>query len=203
MLDELMRFRKWPQALAVLLVLAIAAFGCAKSKGTTPAEKRNYTLDMREDTLEKLYAKEPEARKNVESSSGYGVFSNMGMNLLVLSSGNGFGVVRDNSTKQDVFMKMQQLGVGLGVGAKEFQAVILFHSPEALDAFTTKGWEWGGSADAAGKSEAHGGAASGNANVQKDMEVYLMTEKGVALQATANGTKYWPDDELNAEKAKQ
>jgi len=29
------------------------------------------------------------------------------------------------------------------------------------------------------------------------MEVYLLTEKGFALQATASGTKYWPDDELN------
>jgi hypothetical protein len=80
----------------------------------------------------------------------------------------------------------------------------VFHSPEALKAFESDGWEWGGDADAAGKTgEGQGVAASGSASIQKDMEVYLLTEKGFALQATASGTKYWPDEELNgSEKPK-
>jgi lipid-binding SYLF domain-containing protein len=198
MINRAQAFRKWTQLLALVALTAITAGGCAKAKGTTPAEKRNYTLDMREDTLKKLYAQEPEARGKVAKAAGYGVFSNVGLNLFVLASGNGFGVVRDNANGREVYMKMKEFGLGLGIGAKDFYAVVVFKSPVALKTFVSDGWEWGGDADAAGKTgEDKGGAVSASANLQKDVEVYLLTEKGFALQATASGTKYWPDEELN------
>lgn len=198
MVNGVQAFRKWTHVLALVVLAAGAVSGCAKAKGTTPAEKRNYTLDMRADTLKKLYAQEPEARRKVKSAAGYGVFSNVGLNLFVLASGNGFGVVRDNASKREVYMKMKEFGIGLGIGAKDFYAVIVFKSPEALETFVSEGWEWGGDADAAGKTgEDQGAAAAASANLQKDVEVYLLTEKGFALQATASGTKYWPDEELN------
>ena len=189
---------KWQRLLALAALIAVAMAGCAKAKGTTPAEKRNYTLDMREKTLKKLYAEQPEARNKIKDAAGYGVFSNVGMNLLVLASGNGFGVVRDSATGQDVYMKMRELGLGIGLGAKDFYCVIVFNSPQALKTFVSEGWEWGADADAAGKTgEDQGGALSAGASIQNDMEVYLLTEKGFALQATATGTKYWADEELN------
>jgi lipid-binding SYLF domain-containing protein len=191
-------FRRWAHVLALVALTVVAASGCAKAKGTTPAEKRNYTLDMREDTLKKLYAQQPDARAEFKNAEGYGVFSNVGLNLFVLASGNGFGVVRDNANGHEVYMKMKEFGVGLGIGAKDFYAVIVFKSPEALKTFVSEGWEWGGDADASGKTgEDQGAAASASANLQKDVEVYMLTEKGFALQATASGTKYWPDEELN------
>jgi lipid-binding SYLF domain-containing protein len=191
-------FWKWSYVLTLLMLTAVAANGCAKAKGTTVAEKRDYTLDMRADTLKKLYEQEPESRTEIAKSAGYGVFSNVGINLLVLASGNGFGVVRDNASQHDVYMKMKELGMGVGLGAKDFYAVIVFKSPQALKAFVSEGWEWGGDADAAGKTgEGEGTEASGSASLQKDMEVYLLTEKGFALQATVSGTKYWADEELN------
>jgi lipid-binding SYLF domain-containing protein len=198
MINGARTFWKWSGVLTLIVLTAVAASGCAKAEGTTPAEKRNYTLDMREKTLEKLYAEQPESRSNVQKAAGYGVFSNVGVNLLVLASGNGFGVVHDKAAGQDVYMKMKEFGLGVGIGAKDFYAVIVFHSPQALKTFVSEGWEWGGDADAAGKTgEGEGVSASGSASIQKDMEVYLMTEKGFALQATASGTKYWPDEELN------
>lgn len=200
MVDEVRRCLTRRHALALFALAAVLMGSCAKAKGTTPAEKRNYTLDMREETLAKLYAQEPDARGKIKSATGYGVFSNVGMNLLVLASGNGFGVVHDNTTGGDVYMKMRELGVGIGLGAKDFYCVIVFHSPQSLKSFVSEGWEWGADADAAGKvGEGKGGAASAGADLQKDMEVYLLTEKGFALQATATGTKYWPDEELNAD----
>lgn len=198
MVNGVQRCWKWQRVLAVLALVVVALGGCAKAKGTTPAEKRDYTLDMREKTLAKLYAENPEARDKIKSANGYGVFSNVGMNLVVLASGNGFGVVHDNGSNKDVYMKMRELGLGLGLGAKDFYCVIVFHSPQALKSFVSEGWEWGADADAAGKTgEGKGGAASAGADFQKNMEVYLLTEKGFALQATATGTKYWPDEELN------
>ena len=205
MKSRLLAFWSCHRAIALFSLLALAAAGCAKAEGTTPAKKREYTLDMREDTLKQLYADQPEAKTAVARSSGYGVFSNVGMNLLVLASGNGFGVVRDNGSGKDVYMRMSEFGIGVGLGAKDFYAVIVFHSPEALHAFVDEGWEWGADADAAGKTaEGSGGAATATTGFQKDMEVYLRTEKGFALQATVSGTKYWPDEELNeTKKAKE
>ena len=204
MVNGVQAFRNWTYMLALVALTAIAASGCAKAKGTTPAEKRNYTLDMREDTLKKLYKEQPDARAKVKGSAGYAVFSSVGLNLFVLASGNGFGVVRNNKSGSDVYMKMKEIGIGIGIGAKDFYAVIVFNSPQALKTFVEDGWEWGGDADAAGKTgEDKGAAASASGNLQKDMEVYLLTEKGFALQATASGTKYWPDEELNGtEKTK-
>src|SRR5689334_15592230 len=91
-------FANWLQALMLVVLTALAASACSKAEGTTPAEKRDYTLDMREDTLQKLYKQEPGTRSKLANAAGYGVFSNVGINLLVLASGNGFGVVRDNAS---------------------------------------------------------------------------------------------------------
>jgi lipid-binding SYLF domain-containing protein len=95
---------------------------------------------MREDTLAKLYKEQPEARGKVKGSAGYAVFSSVGLNLFVLASGNGFGVVRTTKTGSDVYMKMKEIGVGIGIGAKDFYAVIVFHSPQALKTFVEDGW---------------------------------------------------------------
>jgi hypothetical protein len=60
------------------------------------------------------------------------------------------------------------------------------------------GWEGGAQADAAAKSGDKGGAAGGAVTVGPGMDLYQITEQGLALQATIQGTKYYRDDELNA-----
>jgi lipid-binding SYLF domain-containing protein len=182
--------------LALMLVAAVVT-GCRTAKGNSPSEKRAYVLQTRDEALAKLYESEPGAKAKIADAAGYGVFSNVGINLFLLASGNGFGVVRNNSSGQDTYMKMREIGVGVGMGVKDFRAVFIFHTPEVLTEFVEKGWEWGGEADAAAKSGDTGAAAAASADVQGGIEVYLLTEAGVALQATVSGTKYWKDDELN------
>ncbi|MFZ9011850.1 MAG: YSC84-related protein [Anaerohalosphaeraceae bacterium] len=152
---------------------------------------------MKEDTLAELYEKKPEARAKIANAAGYGVFSNININLFLLSSGNGYGIVHEMSSAEETYMKMRFLGVGLGLGAKDFRAVIIFHTDEALEKFTTKGWEWGAHADAAAKADDKGGEASGQVEVTGSMEIYNFTEAGIVLQATVAGTKYWRDKELS------
>jgi lipid-binding SYLF domain-containing protein len=184
--------------LLMLLVLLTALIaGCAKPKGETFAEQRSYSLEMRDTTIAELYEEKPITRDKIANSSGYGVFSNININLFLLSSGNGYGVVRDTSTGKDTYMKMRSLGVGLGAGAKDFRAVIIFKTPESLNTFTEKGWEWGGHADAAAVSEDKGGEVGAAGDITADMEIYTFTEAGLALQATIAGTKYWKDKDLN------
>lgn len=179
--------------------LALAALsGCTNPEGATVAEKRQAVGDMRSDTLTKLYAIEPSAEEQIAKSAGYGVFSNVGINLLLVSAGNGWGVVRDNTSGGDTYMKMVSGGVGLGLGVKDFRGVFVFTTREAMESFTNSGWDASAQADAAAKSGEKGGAWAGAIDVAPGIKLYQITEHGLALQATIQGTKYWKDKELNA-----
>jgi len=184
------------RTLAVLGFTSLIVLGCASTKGDTADEKREYTRNMAADVLEAVYAERPEAEAKVEQAVGYGAFSTIGTNLIFVSTGGGYGIVQPTSGK-DTFMKMGEVGVGIGLGVKDFRALIIFHDPATLERFVTSGWEWGGDADAAAKAGDSGAAGDIAGNLHGGMEVYQITESGLALSATISGTKYWPDEELN------
>jgi lipid-binding SYLF domain-containing protein len=183
--------------MVVMLTSAFLLAGCAVPKGSNVAEKREYIQQMRQETLTKLFQEKPHTRGVVKSAAGYAVFSNINTNLFLFSTAQGYGVVKDNATGKYTYMKMGQVGVGPGLGIKDFRAVIVFKSKKVMRDFVEKGWEFGGHADAAAKSGEKGGSAGAEAYVAKDILIYTMTEAGAALQATVAGTKYWQDDELN------
>ncbi|NOZ42372.1 MAG: hypothetical protein GXP02_04300, partial [Alphaproteobacteria bacterium] len=54
-----------------------------------------------------------------------------------------------------------------------------------------------GQADAAAKVDDEGGAITSADTVARGVTVYQMTVKGLALQATLQGTKYWKSKKLN------
>jgi lipid-binding SYLF domain-containing protein len=116
--------------------------------------------------------------------------------LILASFGGGVGVVRNNETDDDTFMRMGEVGIGLGAGVKDFRAVFVFHDREALDRFMDVGIAVGGQADAAAKAGDLGAAVGGEAIVD-NVTVYQLTQSGLALQATIKGTRYWRDSQLN------
>ncbi len=182
----------------LIILLAAALFaGCATIKGTTVAEQRQHVLDMRDETLARLYSERPIAKEQIEKAVGYGVFSNINTNLFLLSTGSGYGVVTDKKGKRSTYMNMRTVGGGLGLGVKDFRAVIIFRKPEDMEKFVEKGWEFGGQADAVFKSGDKGGAVSAAQSVSLDIITYQLTESGAALQATLQGTKYWKHKDLN------
>ena len=152
------------------------------------------TLEMRTDVLAQLYESNPEAKGLIAGSEGYAVFNNGGISLIVLSAGSGKGVVHDNSSGKDTFMRMATGGVGIGLGIKDYRTVIIFHKRAMFDQFVDKGWDLSGQADAAAKIDDNGGEANATDSVVSGITVYNMTEKGLALQATIQGTKYWKWD---------
>ena len=182
--------------LGCLLLVSLLA-GCAAPKGESVQAKRNYVQQMKNETLTRLYKQAPEARQKVAGAPGYAVFSSVNTNLLLLSSASGYGVCVDRSSGRNTYMKMMQVGVGPGLGIKDYRAVFIFKNREVLKQFVDKGWEFGGHADAAAKSGEKGGAVGGQASIEQDMAIYTLTEAGVALQATLAGTKYWLYKDLN------
>ena len=171
--------------------------------GTAPAisadskqERRAEIQAMRATVLKDLYRIKPDTRAQIAASPGYAVFNNKNVNVLIASFGGGHGIVHDNKTKRDTYMKMGEVGIGLGMGIKDFRAVFVFHSPDVMRKFIDSGWEFGGHADAAAKTGSTGGAVSGEVLID-GITVYQLTEHGLALQATLKGTKYFKDADLN------
>jgi lipid-binding SYLF domain-containing protein len=80
----------------------------------------------------------------INSAPGFAVFDNGNVNLFVVSVGAGYGVVKDNIRNRHIYMKMAEAGVGLGMGIKDFRAVIVFHNQEVMDRFIHQGWQFGG-----------------------------------------------------------
>jgi lipid-binding SYLF domain-containing protein len=187
-----MRPRMIAQFLAVVLVSAVAL-----SAKDTPDQKREKSRKMAAQTLEDLYKLQPAAQAAIQKSAGYAVFSNVGVNLLLLSTAHGAGIAIDSKTKQETFMKMISAGAGLGMGAKDYRVIFVFEDEKALGQFLNSGWAAGAQTDAAAKTSTSGGAYSGAIQAAPGVWVYQITKKGLALQLTLQGTKYSKDDELN------
>lgn len=192
-------------ACAVTSLVGMTGFFGAK--GDTAEEKRAHTREMRSQTLADLYKEKPEVQARLEKAVGYAVFSNMNVKIFMVGSGNGYGVAVDNTTKKETFMKMLEVGGGVGLGVSDLRAVMIFHDKDAFQKFVDTGLEFSGKASAEGQVADQGMAvrqeaklaAAGEEDVQlfQGVEVYQLTKNGVMAQAMLYGTKYWKDSDLN------
>ncbi|GJM14588.1 MAG: hypothetical protein DHS20C12_29910 [Pseudohongiella sp.] len=180
---------------AVMLLILASCTTTGMTRGT-PDERRAAIQEMRQEVLTELYRLKPDTRAQIGSATGYAVFSNANVNLILASFGGGIGVVHSNASNADTYMRMGEVGIGIGAGVKDFRAVFVFHNDEALERFMDVGLSVGGQADAAAKAGDLGGAVSGEAIVD-NVSVYQLTQSGLALQATVKGTRYWQDGDLN------
>ena len=176
-------------ALLLLSALPIAA----KTKEEKQAELRKKA----EATLERLYKARPSAKAAVKEAAGYAVFNNGGVKILVAGGGRGQGIAVNNSTQKIVYMKMREIQAGLGMGAKKFSTIFVFENKGALERFINSGWEFGGQTTAAAKTKDGGGSLQGATSVSPGVWMYQLTDKGLALELTGKGTKYFKDGDLN------
>jgi lipid-binding SYLF domain-containing protein len=170
--------------------------GCATTGGKTLVEQRQSILTMKKEVLSDLYKLKPDVKSQIAHASGYAVFSNANINIIFASFGGGYGVVRNNKNRKHTYMKMGEVGIGLGLGAKDFRIVLVFHNSASMNRFVEDGWTFGAQADAAAKANDKGAAIGGEVTID-NITIYQLTETGLALQATIKGTKYWKDDSLN------
>jgi lipid-binding SYLF domain-containing protein len=171
--------------------------------GDNPDEQRKTIQTMKQDTLNDLYTYHSAAKESVANAVGYAVFSNTGINLLLLSTANGWGVAHNNGTGKETYMKMWSGGVGVGAGVKDFRGIFVFTTKDAFETFVESGWQAGAQADAAAKAGEKGGAADSSIDVAPGVELYQLTKNGIAVQVTVQGTKYWKNDDLNEPKEKK
>jgi len=189
-----MRLARLPlTALCVLLLAGCTATGLNSG---TPEERRQAIRDMRQEVLTQLFELRPDLRSQISEAAGYAVFTNANVNVIFASFGGGIGIARNNATREDTYMRMGEVGIGIGAGVQDFRAVFVFHSEAAFQRFMDVGLSVGGNADAAARAGDLGAAVSGNA-IADNVSVYQLTQSGLALQATVRGTRYWRDGELN------
>jgi lipid-binding SYLF domain-containing protein len=183
------------RTLVILLAatLSIASPCAAKTKAQKQAEVRQ----IAEQTLANLYKARPSAKAAIGAAAGYAAFSNFGMKILLAGGGKGQGIAFDNKTKKVTYMKMLEVQAGLGMGIKKFRTIFVFETKDAMEHFIENGWEFGGQATAAAKTGDKGGAFQGATAVMPGVWMYQLTDKGLALELTGKGTKYYKDDDLN------
>jgi len=131
-------------------------------KGDTDAEKRETVRKQRDEMLEELYRSKPDLKNRIKKAAGYATFKQSDVNLFLLASGNGYGVLVDNKTGKETFMRVASLGGGLGLGVKDIRVVFIFKDAKVMKNFVDEGWQFGGKADAAAKYEDTGVSAEQN-----------------------------------------
>ena len=173
--------------LALTLTLAISAqawpFG---PKGDSNAAKRANIHKQRDEMLGQLYATNPDMKKALKKSAGYATFSQMSVNLLLLATANGYGVVVDNKSHKETFMRMGSLGGGVGAGLKDVRVIFVFHDAKVMQTFIEEGWQVGGQADAAAKYENTG--VSGEHSVKGNVDFTDGTVSAGSSTSIASGT---------------
>ena len=98
----------------ILLLLTMAACTTTGLNSGTPAERRQAIQSMRTEVLTELYGIKPDTRAQIAEATGYAVFSNANINLIFASFGGGVGVVHSNTAGRDTYMRMGEVGIGIG-----------------------------------------------------------------------------------------
>jgi len=184
--------------MVVLLMLVLTSpIKSSWAAGRDINQEKDEIRRMVQNTLSHFYSLNPSAKDAVSKAAGYAVFSNFGMKIFFAGGGKGKGMVVDNKTGKETFMRMLEVQAGIGFGAKKFKLVWVFETSKALNDFIKKGWEFGGQTTVAAKKGNEGEAFAGAMSIAPGVWLYQITDTGLAAELTAKGTKYYKDKDLN------
>lgn len=161
----------------------------------TPEETRAKLDVMAGETLDRLFTETPPAKDLFEQSAGYAVFDTRKVTVFPIAAGFGRGVAVSAETEQRTYMMMGTGGAGaaIGIGGFEAQIVILFEQADAFNSFVVNGY------DATAETGTKYGDDTTDQSVRfiDGRSVFVLGTRGWRVGASASGTRYWPDDDLN------
>lgn len=181
-------------AFTALLMGLSAQAGLFGPKGDNDGEKRQTVLKQRDEMLAELYNTKPDLKGRLAKAAGYATFKQTDVNLFLLASGNGYGVLHDNKAGKDIFMRVASLGGGVGMGVKDLRVIFVFNDAKVMQQFVEQGWQFGGKGDASAKYQDTGVSAEGGAKANVDFKEGAVTA-GTTSDGRA-GTK--PEDKSSA-----
>ncbi|HWV37336.1 MAG TPA: hypothetical protein VN033_02550 [Vulgatibacter sp.] len=135
-------------------------------------------------TLERMKAKDPSLKKQLEKAYGYAVYPTVGRASLVLGCSYGKGEVFKQG-KQVGFAGLMQITVGVQVGGQTYSQLVLFQDEAAFKRF--KEGKVGFAANLSAVIVKAGAAATNN--YKQGMQVYVHSEGGMAIEAVIGGQK--------------
>jgi len=172
------------------------SFAAGSAFAATKAEQQAEVVKATGAALEKFYKFKPELKGVVAKAPGYAVFTTYGVSFIIGGSG-GTGMVHDNKTKKNTFMKLGSASAGFQIGAAENDILFIFKTAEAMNDFVNKGWSAsGGVAATAGADGKSAGAGMGSSAMDVS-DTFTLTKNGVSAGVAISGIKVWKDDELN------
>lgn len=181
--------------LPLALGLAVLA-GCASPDGETLAEKQAFTLKKRDVAMAELAVRDPAARAKTEVAIGYLFMSCFSIHPGFGTFANGYGVIHNNRTGRETFIRMTRFGLGPGLAVKGYYVVATLDNLEDVEALEQGTWYVGAFAEASFRFGGTGGSAIGE-TVRGQNEVWVWTHTGVSLELAAGGGKYYLDDSMN------
>ena len=180
-------------ALAAMLLVMMAATAFA----ATAEEQRAEIERLHDKALDRLYVNYPSAEKVIHECYAYATLSNTGVKILLFGNAHGRGVAVNQETGERVYLHMDEISAGIGLGATEYDLVFVIANEEAWNAFIAGKTRFGMSASASVTDGVAGGAVEGANVVANGIWLYQMTKKGVSLEATISGMKIYADKNLN------
>jgi lipid-binding SYLF domain-containing protein len=156
------------------------------------ASKRAKIDETADKTLKDVLEGNAKAQELYKHAYGWAAFDNLKI-AFGFSGGGGNGVAVHKKGGHRTYMHMGTAGVGLGLGAKEYQVLFLFQDEQTFKAFIDKGWQ----ADASASAQAGGTGAGAQTGFVNGIAVYQISDKGLIAVADIAGTKYWKNDKLN------
>lgn len=183
--------------MAALLVGLMTATSFAATTQEKIDKERTEIDNLSEKALHTLYEKVPSAQNVINNCYAYATLSNTGMKLGLFGSAHGRGLAVNNTTGEKVYMRMQEMGVGLGLGVKEYDLIFVIGTEKAWNAFIAGDIKFASSAEASASDGQAGDAIEGASIAANGIWVYQMTKKGLSLEASIKGTKIYADKKLN------
>lgn len=107
----------WLMMVLVLCLMTTTAFAANPEK---IQKERTKIEELSEKALQNLYEKVPSAERVIENCYAYATLSNTGMKLGIFGDAHGRGLAVNNETGERLYMRMKEMGIGLGLGVKEY-----------------------------------------------------------------------------------
>ncbi len=183
--------------LAPLFATLLLVTGCASPEGHTPADQRAYTLKVRDEALAELAVREPESQALIASAPGYVFMSGFSLHPGLMTLGNAYGVIQNNLTGKQTYVRLTRFAVGPGLAIKGYYGVVTIDTPEALEKLEQGTWYGVAFADASFKFGETGGSASAGDTSEISSNAWLWTHTGFSIEVAAGGGKLYLEDELN------
>ena len=179
------RLQKLAVFLLALLLVTVPALAAAPTKADKKEAERQELRTKTYQALKLLYEKKPKSKRAIEHAYGYAVFVDTSYTAGFIGGGHGRGRAVNNSNGTEVFMKMAQGKLGLGLGVRQTNTIFVFDTIDAFTSFITA------------TDDVHGDSLEGSFQVAPGMWMYQMTTKGLAAELTATGTRFYVDNDLN------